>query len=206
MQLVPFVRIVLLFTVLSDLKESTRLAAQALIDSYQTDILTYQWIANICLSHPNEHPLVDKIKKLALTVDKLGSLLMLFARAWHRNTLPKGCIPYKCWCSDWANELITFLKQILASHLQQSNKKLKTTIFKVLPLGVYWFVYYPFEGDHRCKCVTCGKEENTTSNEIFNDCLKCLQESPLVLHRYCSSKCSKEHWAEHKEYHNLFAK
>ncbi len=78
-QLVPFVCIVLLFSVLNDLKESTQLAAQALIDSYQQDILTYQWIADICLSHPNEHPLINKMKKLALAADKLGSLLMLFA-------------------------------------------------------------------------------------------------------------------------------
>ncbi len=107
-QLVPFTRIVLLFSVFSDLKETARPAAEALIDSYQEDILTYHWIANICLSRPSQHPLISKMKKLALAVDKLGSLLMLFARIWHRNVLPRNCIHYKCWCSDWANELIIF--------------------------------------------------------------------------------------------------
>ncbi len=211
-QFAPLIRIVLTFSVFKNLTQSTRPFARALIASYQEDVLNYRWIANLCLNqHPSQHPLVDRMKKLTLKIDKLGTLLMLFARLWHYRTKPNGCIRYKCWCSDWNDKLITYFQQILATHLHKNAEILnelneKPSIFRVMPLGVIWFLYYPLEVNHQCWCVACGQEENVIYGKRFYDCSKCLAESPLVLHRYCSRICMQKDWTNHKEFHELFFK
>ncbi len=208
----PLVRIVLIFTVFQNLTQASQPFAQALIDSYHEDILDYRWIANLCLNQcPTQHPLIDRMKKLTLKIDKIGTLLMLFARLWHYRMKPHGCICYKCWCLDWDDKLITYFQEIMAAHLREnpemsSEQNEKPTIFQVMPLGVMWFLYYPLEVNHQCWCVACGQEENIISGKQFYNCSKCLAESPLVLHRYCSWNCMKKDWINHREFHELFLK